>query len=62
MPEYAGGPASRTPFSLLFQTSEQHILPQGIYRLNHDAMGDLEFFLVPVARDTAGVTYEAAFN
>lgn len=62
MPKYAGPAALRTPFSLLFRAPEQHIMPQGIYRLSHAAMGDLDIFIVPIGRDADGVTYEASFN
>ncbi|NIJ33727.1 DUF6916 family protein [Sphingomonas oligoaromativorans] len=54
----------RTPFSLLFKSSDRSadIMPQRLYRLSHDDMGELEIFLVPIGRDETGVTYEAAFN
>lgn len=54
----------RTPFSLLFKSCDRSadILPQRLYRLSHDEMGELDIFLVPIGRDETGVTYEAAFN
>jgi hypothetical protein len=56
--------AGRAPFSLLFKSSAQSSppLPQKLYRMVHDDMGELEIFLVPISRDASGVTYEAAFN
>ena len=52
---------SRTPFSLFFLAPV--LLPQQIYRLTHDAFAEpLDIFLVPVARDASGFTYEAVFT
>jgi len=52
----------RTPFALLFLGPVDPVLPQRIYALNNEQTGPLEIFLVPVARDRAGTTYEAVFN
>lgn len=62
----AGAPASgsdgtRAPFSLLFRGPLEPALPQRIYRLEHEAVGALEIFIVPVARDASGVHYQAIF-
>ena len=62
----AGAPASgadgtRAPFSLLFRGPTEPVLPQRIYRLEHQAVGALDIFIVPVARDASGVHYEAIF-
>jgi hypothetical protein len=51
----------RRPFSLLFRGPVEPLLPQRIYRLEHDTVGPLEIFIVPVARDAAGTHYEAIF-
>lgn len=51
----------RTPFSLLFRGPGEPTLPQRIYRMTHPSIGALEIFIVPVARDAAGVSYEAIF-
>ena len=59
---HAEASAMRAPFELLFLAAEQRVLPQSLYHLHHDAMGDLEIFLVPTARDDTGVTYSATFN
>jgi hypothetical protein len=53
---------TRAPFSLLFQGPADPVLPQRIYRLEHDALGPIEIFMVPVGRDDAGATYEAVFG
>lgn len=52
----------RQPFALLFRSADQEVLPQSIYQLQHAELGLLEIFLVPVARDQTGVSYEAIFN
>ena len=49
-------------FSLFFHGPQAPFLPQGTRRLKHASLGELEIFLVPVARDTDGFQYEAVFN
>jgi hypothetical protein len=51
----------RTPFSVLFRGPLGVYLPQQIYRLEHDGMGTLDLFLVPMAPDTEGSLFEAVF-
>jgi hypothetical protein len=50
------------PFSLIFRGPRNALLPQAIYRLEHDAMGALDLFLVPIGPDPQGLCYEAVFN
>jgi len=50
------------PFSLVFRGSTDLVLPQSIYRLSHETLGDLEIFLVPIGPDAQGMRYEAVFN
>ena len=52
----------RSPFSLLFLGPADPVLPQRIYRLEHESLGPLEIFIVPVGRDESGTTYEAVFG
>lgn len=59
--EAHGGPRKQ-PFSLYFRGPRQPVLPQQIYRLEHDRMGTMEIFLVPVGPDGQGMGYEAVFN
>ncbi|NKB17176.1 MAG: hypothetical protein HC770_02080 [Pseudanabaena sp. CRU_2_10] len=54
--------AARSPFSLLFQGSLDIQLPQCIYTLEHNQMGKLDIFLVPIARKRDGMRYEAVFT
>ena len=50
------------PFSVHFRGHPKSYLPQSIYRLEHERMGTLEIFLVPVGPDAGGMIYEAVFN
>jgi hypothetical protein len=52
----------RAPFTLVFRGPTEPVLPQRIYRLEHDSVGAIEIFIVPIGRDEAGVTYEAVFG
>ena len=56
------GKAPREQFSLHFDGPYEPLLPQGIYHLENEELGALDIFLVPVARDEDGVTYEAVFT
>lgn len=38
------------------------LLPQGLYHLEHEQIGELDVFLVPVSGDQRGYRYEAVFN
>ncbi len=61
----AGGHGPRRasrPFSLVFRGPRSPLLPQAQYRLEHEAMGALDIFLVPIALDAQGLSYEAVFN
>jgi hypothetical protein len=51
-------PGGRAPFSLEFQGGPNPPLPQRIYRVEHEALGPMEIFLVPIASDR----YEAVFT
>jgi hypothetical protein len=59
-PAVAGRP-TRT-FSLLFRGPHGRHLPQRIYHLEHDRLGTLELFLVPLTPDARGTLFEAVFN
>ena len=60
------GPASRSearrPFSLHFlgPVSSQYLI-QHIYRLEHEIMGTLELFIVPLGPERGRMRYEAIF-
>ena len=52
----------RPPFSLVFLGKDPRVLPQRLYRLEHEELGTLTIFLVPVGKDAEGVLYQAVFN
>jgi len=54
-------PGGRAPFSLVFLVPGEPVLPQAIYRFEHDELGIFEIFIVPLGRDETGVRYEAVF-
>lgn len=60
--EDTGNLRQRTPFSVLFCGPETPILPQNIYRIEHDQLDTMELFLVPVGPGKAGMLYEAVFT
>jgi hypothetical protein len=52
----------REPFALLFNSPGDTVLPQKIYKIEHDGIGTFDLFLVPVHKDDKGVQYEAVFT
>jgi hypothetical protein len=60
----SGDTAFRKPFSVLFHGPLDTVLPQGIHRLEHEHLGALELFMVPVGPDEAATAmrYEAVFG
>lgn len=69
--EYPAGPPGtfRTPFSVMFYGPLEPVMPQGIYRLEHEQFGSVELFLVPVGPQAASpgeaptaMGYEAVFG
>ena len=57
-----GSTPRQIQFSLVFQGPGNGPIKQGVYRLEHEALGSLDVFLVPIARDNGGLSYEAVFN
>jgi hypothetical protein len=49
-------------FALVFRGPGQPLLPQAIYRFEHDEMGEFTLFIVPVRQEEDGIYYEACFN
>ena len=49
-------------FSLIFRGGPHFVLQQHTFTLDHPALGTLDIFLVPIARDADGYRYEAVFN
>jgi hypothetical protein len=58
-----GKPSEGTErFSLVFRGALSFVLSQSIFRLEHDRLGALDIFLVPIAREADGFHYEAIFS
>ena len=53
---------ARTPFSLIFRAPAEPALSQGIRPLEHDELGTLEIFVVPIAQEPDGMRYQAVFS
>ena len=49
-------------FSLFFRGPVNIYLPQMTYHMRHEAMGELDLFIVPVGQQPDGFRYEAVFN
>ena len=49
-------------FSLYFRGPAAVPLAQSIYRVEHEEMGEMDIFLVPVALDAQGFRYEAVYS
>ena len=49
-------------FALLFRGARAPLLPQRLYRFEHDTMGAFDLFIVPVAQSQEHYEYEAVFN
>ena len=56
------GPTGRQAFSLLLRGPENEAPEQGMYQLEHEKMGAVELFLVPIGPDDKGMKYEAVFT
>ncbi len=53
---------SRAPFSLLFIGPSEPPMEQQTYTLQHEKMGELSLFLVPLGPGEDGFQYEAVFT
>ena len=59
---FALRPDGSSSFSLIFLGALQPILPQRIYKFEHDRLGTLEIFIVPIGPDKHGMRYQAIFT
>jgi ribosomal protein S18 acetylase RimI-like enzyme len=57
-----GSTPRQIQFSAIFRGPESAPIHQGIYRVDHDKMGSMNLFLVPIGKDAKGVEYQAIFN
>lgn len=55
-------PSGRPPYSLTFVAEDERMLPQRIYRIEQEALGEITLFLVPIGKDERGISYQALFN
>jgi hypothetical protein len=51
----------RRAFSLLFSGPREPILAQGVYPLEHDSLGTLEIFVVPIGVTQDNCQYQVIF-
>lgn len=54
--------APRGSFSVVFLAAKDAPLPQQIYHVEHEVMGEFDIFLVPIGRTATGLKCEAIFN
>lgn len=57
-----GSSPRQAQFSLVFQGPPNGPAAQNIFRLDHQKLGALDLFLVPIGRNKDGFQYEAIFN
>ena len=53
---------TRDPFSLVFHAPAEALHPQRIYRLEHERLGAMDLFLVPLGPEGDAMRYEAVFT
>lgn len=49
-------------FSLIFSGPREYLLPQQLYKLSHEKLGEGEIFIVPIEQKENGFLYQAVFN
>jgi len=49
-------------FSAFFRSPLERFLPQNTYRMEHEHLGGVDIFIVPIRKDGEGIYYEAVFN
>ncbi len=49
-------------FAVEFLGEPERFLGQGVQRLQHSALGEMDIFITPINRDPKGFYYEAVFN
>jgi hypothetical protein len=55
------GGTRRQPFSIVLVGPAEPVLQQSIYRIEHEKLGPLDLFLVPIGPNDKGMRYEAVF-
>lgn len=49
-------------FSVIFRGPLTPLCPQRIYKLEHERLGTMELFLVPLGPEKEGMLYQSCFN
>lgn len=49
-------------FGLIFLMPEDFPIEQGSFSFEHEKLGSMEIFAVPIAKESGGVVFEAIFN
>ena len=49
-------------FSIYLRGPANIFLPQMTYAMRHEALGEIDLFIVPIGREQDGFRYEAVFN
>jgi len=55
-------PRETPPFRVILRSRDGWRGPQGIFRVEHPTLGQLEMFAVPIGPDAQGLCYEILFN
>ncbi len=61
-PVGTGGSGPRAPFAVVFRGPLEPFLAQGIHRFEHESLGPLDLFLVPIGPEDGSMRYEAVFG
>ena len=56
-----GSSGPREQFSVIFRGGQGDHLPQRIYPMEHEGLGRMDLFLVPIGPDDEGMLYQAVF-
>ncbi|MDF2629717.1 MAG: hypothetical protein K0R39_3548 [Symbiobacteriaceae bacterium] len=60
--EDKGSTPKHEQFSAIFRGPLDTFLPQGMYEMEHPALGATPLFLVPIAQQRDGFLYQAVFS
>jgi hypothetical protein len=55
-------PRATEPFHLVLGAPSTWRMPQGLFRMKHPQLGEIELFVVPIGPDGEGFSYEVIFN
>ena len=55
-------PRATQPFHLVLSAPPAWRVPQGLFRVTHPQLGEIELFAVPIGPDGDGFCYEVIFN